>query len=320
MTVKLHLLGGSGRIGRALVDSLVAHPLANVSAIQIYCDSTKVTDIQAYYSSLTSSLVKASGYSAFKTISASSNPDLEALDVTKHIVLNLRGCNNKQQWLNQPLDSLELHARSCRAVVDADLWMQPGTEIIHLSSLLCDLIEGPRSLDDICEGQESYRRPYMVSRLHQEMILSANAYQHSICTSFLRMPAVYGFEDDHLSPWVLNSLCKAKLRGQRVEPRHPDRIVYLSHRDPLLVWIRALIGGSANQCKKRAVNYLNPPMLRLSVSALATLVQDSPKNFSLEDARCLQIELQGDSEISDYHLSSHLSLLAVSISELLDNA
>jgi hypothetical protein len=81
-----------------------------------------------------------------------------------------------------------------------------------------------------------------------------------------------------------------------------------------------LIGGSANQCKKRAVNYLNPPMLRLSVSALATLVQDSPKNFSLEDARCLQIELQGDSEISDYHLSSHLSLLAVSISELLDNA
>jgi nucleoside-diphosphate-sugar epimerase len=319
MTAKLHLLGGSGRIGRALVDSLVAQPLANVSAIQIYCDSTKVTELQAHYSTSTSSLVKASGYSAFNTISASSKPDLEVLDVNKHIVLNLRGINNKQQWLNQPLDSLELHARSCRAVVDADLWMQPGTEIIHLSSLLCDLIEGPRSLDDICEGQESYRRPYMVSRLHQEMILSANAYQHSICTSFLRMPAVYGFEDDHLSPWVLNSLCKAKLRSQRVEPRHPDRIVYLCHRDPLLVWMRALIGGSDNQGKKRTVNYLRPPMLRLSVSALATLVKESPRLFSSAEAEQLQITLEGDAEIVDYDLDSHLTLLTTSISELLAN-
>ena len=319
MTAKLHLLGGSGRIGRALVDSLVAQPLDNVSAIQIYCDSTKVADVRAHYSSSTSSLVKASGYSAFNTISASSKPDPEALDLNRHIVLNLRGINNKQQWLNQPLDSLELHARSCRAVVDADLWMQPGTEIIHLSSLLCDLIEGPRSLDDICEGQESYRRPYMVSRLHQEMILSANAYQHSICTSFLRMPAVYGFEDDHLSPWVLNSLCKAKLRSQRVEPRHPDRIVYLCHRDPLLVWMRALIGGSANQGKKRTVNYLRPPMLRLPVSALATLVKESPRLFSSAEAEQLQITLEGVAEIVDFDLDSHLTLLTTSISELLAN-
>ena len=319
MSAKLHLLGGSGQIGRALVDSLVAQPLANVSAIQIYCDSTKVTDVQAHYSTSTSSLVKASGYSAFNAISASSNPDPEALDLNKHIVLNLRGINNKQQWLNQPLDALELHARSCRAVVDADLWMQPGTEIIHLSSLLCDLIEGPRTLDDICEGQESYRRPYMVSRLHQEMILSANAYQHSICTSFLRMPAVYGFEDDHLSPWVLNSLCKAKLRGQRVEPRHPDRIVYLCHRDPLLVWMRALIGGSANQGKKRTVNYLRPPMLRLPVSALATLVKESPRLFSSAESEQLQITLEGGAEIADYDLDSHLTLLTTSISELLAN-
>jgi nucleoside-diphosphate-sugar epimerase len=320
MTAKLHLLGGSGRIGRALVDSLIAQPLANVSAIQIYCDSTKVADVQTHYSTSTSPLVKASGYSAFSSISASSKPDQqEALEVDKHIVLNLRGINNKQQWLNQPLNSLELHAMSCRAVVDADLWMQPGTEVVHLSSLLCDLIEGPRSLDEICEGQESYRRPYMVSRLHQEMILSANAYQHSICTSFLRMPAVYGFEDDHLSPWVLNSLCKAKLRGQRVEPRHPDRIVYLSHRDPLVVWIRALIGKSATRGKNRTVNYLRPPMLRLSVAALATLVKESPRLFSFGEAQQLQITLEGDAEIADYDLRSHLKLLTTSISELLAN-
>lgn len=317
MSVKLHLLGGSGRIGRALVDSLVAKPLANVSSIQIYCDSTKVEYIHARYSASSSPQVKASGYSAFKTTSALRKTDLEGFNVSKHIVLNLRGINNKQQWLNQPLHSLELHAKSCRTVVDADLWMQPGTEIFHLSSLLCELIEGPRSLDDICEGQESYRRPYMVSRLHQEMILSANAYQHSVCTSFLRMPAVYGFEDDHLSPWVLNSLCKAKLRSQRVEPRHPDRIVYLSHRDPLLVWIRALIGGSANQSNKRTVNFLKPPMLRISVAALATLVKESPRLFSRAEAEHLAITLEGETEITDYNLDSHMTLLATCISELL---
>jgi nucleoside-diphosphate-sugar epimerase len=317
MSVKLHLLGGSGRIGRALVDSLVAQPLANVSVIQIYCDSTKVTHVKAHYSASTLPRVKASGYSAFNTISASSEPELGDLDVSRHIVLNLRGINNKQQWLNQPLDSLELHTRSCRALVDADLWMQPGTEIIHLSSLLCDLIEGPRSLDDICEGQESYRRPYMVSRLHQEMILSANAYQHSIYTSFLRMPAVYGFEDDHLSPWVLNSLCKAKLRGQKVEPRHPNRIVYLAHRDPLLEWIRALIGGTSHHDKNRTVNYLRPSMLRLSVSALATLVKESPRCFSSPEAEQLQITLEGDAEMADFDFDAHLSLLTTSISALL---
>ena len=58
MTVKLHLLGGSGRIGRALVDSLVDQPLANVSAVQIYCDATKVADIQAHYSTSTSPRVR----------------------------------------------------------------------------------------------------------------------------------------------------------------------------------------------------------------------------------------------------------------------
>lgn len=319
MSVELHLLGGSGRIGRALVDSLVAQPLADVSSIHIYCDSTKVTDVQEHYSGSTSPRVKASGYSAFNTNSEARKSDSGSSEITRHVVLNLRGINNKQQWLNQPLDSLELHVRSCRSLVDADLWMQQGTEIIHFSSLLCNLIEGPRSLDDICEGQESYRRPYMVSRLHQEMILSANAYQHSICTTFLRMPAVYGFEDDHLSPWVLNSLCKAKLRGLRVEPRHPDRIVYLSHRDPLLSWIRSLIAGPDLLGKKRTVNYLRPPMLRLTVAALSKLVEESPRLFSSSEAEHHQIMLEGDTATANDAMDSHLRLLATSISELLSN-
>jgi hypothetical protein len=123
--------------------------------------------------------------------------------------------------------------------------------------------------------------------------------------------------DSAVSEIVVLSRNKAKLRGQRVEPRHPDRIVYLSHRDPLLVWIRALIGGSANQGKKRTVNYLRPPMLRLSVSALATLVKESPRLLSTAEAKHLQISLEGDAEITDYDFDSHLRLLTTSISELL---
>lgn len=319
MNVKLHVLGGSGRIGRALVDSLVTEPLACVKAIQIYCDSTKIKNIQAQYSTSATIQVKASGYSDFDSLSVSRDADSEVLDVRKHIILNMRGINNKQQWLNQPLDSLELHTRSCRALVDADLWMNSGAEIIHFSSLLCDLIEGPSSLDDICEGQESYRRPYMTSRLHQEMILAANAYQHSISTSFLRMPAVYGYEDDKYSPWVLNSLCIAKLRGQKVEPRHPNRIVYLSHRDLLLAWIRTLIDESAHHEKERTVNYLKPPMLRLSVITLAKLVQESPDLLTSDQAKSLDIALQGDGKITDFHFASHLNLLTTSISRLLIN-
>jgi len=319
MSIKLHLLGGSGRIGRALVDSLVAQPLPDVSIIQIYCDSTKATRIQGLYSESRLPRVVASGYSAFNIISEGRLSDPGSSDITRQVIFNLRGINNKQQWLNQPLDSLELHVRSCRTLVDAHLWMQPGTEIIHFSSLLCNLIEGPRSLDDICEGQESYRRPYMVSRLHQEMIMSANAYQHSICTTFLRLPAVYGFEDDHLSPWVLNSLCKGKLRGQPVEPRHPDRIVYLSHRDLFLAWLRILIAEPALISKRRTVNYLTPPMLCLTVATLAKLVEESPTQISSSRAEQLQIMLEGDMGTANDAFDSHLRLLTTSISELLSN-
>lgn len=321
MSINLYLLGGSGRIGRALVDSLVAEPVKNLQAIHIYCDSTKAFDLQSLYDSSTSSpLVKVSGYSAFDTLSGARRLGPDSSNVDKHLVWNLRGINNKQQWLNQPLDSLELHCESSRALVNADLWMLPGSEIFHLSSLLCDLIEGPYSLDDICEGQESYRRPYLVSRLHQEEILASNAYQHSICTSLLRMPAIYGFDDDHESPWVLNSLCKLKLAGQKVKPRYPERAIHLCHKDLLISWIRALIVESTSVEKPRTVNYLRPPMLRMSVMSLATLVQESPRTLSPEEIARLQITLQGDTEISESVLDSHLASLTISISEILSGS
>ena len=319
MKLKLHLLGGSGRIGRSLLDSLISNPIDSVSSVQIYCDSTKVNAVQSFYSQATPFHINAACYSEFNVHSLSSRDELDGSSYDKHIVFNLRGINSKQQWLNQPLDSLELHSRSCRALVDANLWMHPGFEIFHFSSLLCDLIEGPLSLDDICQGEESYRRPYMVSRLHQEMILASNAYKHSISTSFLRMPAVYGFNDDNQSPWVLNSLCKTKRLRHSVQPRHTDRIVYLTHRDTLSVWLLALIADSTKHDKKRTVNYLRPPMLQLSVSTLAKLVNDPPSSINPEEATQLGILLKGDTDLTDSNISSHLNLLTSSILNLLSN-
>jgi nucleoside-diphosphate-sugar epimerase len=319
MMVDLHLLGGSGRIGRALLDSLISQPVPNLRAVRIYCDSTKVPELGRHYQSVASPVVLASGYSGFDSSVLVCNREAAKDAGIRHIVINLRGVNNKQQWLNQPLDALELQSNSCRALIDANIWMQSGVEIIHLSSQLCDLIESPRSLDEICEGQESYRRPYMVSRLHQEMMLSANAYQHSILTSFLRLPAVYGFADDQHSPWVLNSFCKARRRGMPVQPRNPDRIVYLTHREPLLACLRSLITSPNHGFRERTVNYIRPPMLRLPVESLATIVRRFPHVLSFSEIENLNISLVGDTGFCSTAIESHLQLLLSSVEELLPN-
>jgi nucleoside-diphosphate-sugar epimerase len=319
MRADLHLLGGSGRIGRALLDSLISQPLTNLRAIRIYCDSTKVPELGRQYQSVASPVVLASGYSAFNSSVIVDNQEVAKDAVCRQIVINLRGVNNKQQWLNQPLDALALQSNSCQALIDANLWMHSGVEIIHLSSQLCDLIEGARSLDEICEGQESYRRPYMVSRLHQEMLLSANAYQHSILTSFLRLPAVYGFADDQHSPWVLNSFCNARRRGMPVQPRNPHRIIYLTHREPFLAFLRFLISSPNHGCRERTVNYIRPPMLRLPVDSLAAIVRHFPNVPSLSEIENLNISLVGDTGLCSTTIKSHLQLLLSSVEKLLSN-
>jgi hypothetical protein len=60
-------------------------------------------------------------------------------------------------------------------------------------------------------------------------------------------------------------------------------------------------------------------MLRLSVSALTNLVRESPKMYSLAEAKQLQITLEGDTRITDYAFDLHLRLLTTSILELLVN-
>ena len=90
---------------------------------------------------------------------------------SKDIICNLRGINNKQQWLNQPLDSLELHVKSCRTLVDADLWMNPGTEIIHFSSLLCNLIRRYQVV-----GRYLRRTGKLSQALYSKQITSGNDF------------------------------------------------------------------------------------------------------------------------------------------------
>jgi nucleoside-diphosphate-sugar epimerase len=317
MSLHLHLLGGAGRIGSALVDSLLSDPLVDLGNIWIYCDLTKVLESDNKRLLLNSLNVRSRSYSAF-SLSTLLQEGLAKRD-DKHLVINLRGVNNKVYWLNQPLDALELQIQSCRCLVDSDLWMFPGVEIIHMSSQLCDLIESPVSLEEMCNGQESYRRPYMISRLHQEAMLSANAYQHRIPTSFLRLPAVYGFPDDISSPWVLNSLCKQLLQEDKTLPRHPERLIYLLHRHPLLECLRGLISASCSPISNCTVRYLRPPMLQMSVKTLALLVENEHKSGSFEDLEGGAITLVSDAKLQLVDQSTHLKLLEVTIRGLLKN-
>jgi hypothetical protein len=65
MSIHLHLLGGAGRIGTALVESLLAEPLDNLSVISIYCDSTKAVTLQERQSPDCRTRIQARGYAAF---------------------------------------------------------------------------------------------------------------------------------------------------------------------------------------------------------------------------------------------------------------
>ena len=314
MSIHLHLLGGAGRIGTALVESLLAEPVDDLSVISIYCDSTKAVTLQERQSPDSRPRIQARGYAAFG-MSALPNEE-SAFHEGRQVVVNLRGVNDKKQWLNQPLDAMELHTQACRCVIDSDLWMHSSVEVIHLSSQLCDLIEGPNALEQICEGQESYRRPYMVSRLHQEAMLSAHAFQRGIPTSFVRLPAVYGFRDDYKSPWVLNSLSKQWNQFQKVEARSPESMIYLSHRQPLISYLRSLIVHPKSEQNLRTVRYLRPPMLAMTVESLASLIKspsdvdfNSPTNISA-------MALIGSGDVQESDRLSHLQLLSCTIDNL----
>lgn len=317
MRLHLHLLGGAGRIGTALVESLQVNPLTELDRVWIYCDSTKAVEVEKQQSSQQNSSIRAKGYSEFSLTPIHQEGQAGASD--KHVVINMRGINSKIHWLNQPQDALDLQIQACRSLIDSDLWMFAGVEIIHFGSQLCDLIESPVSLQEMCEGQESYRRPYMISRLHQEAMLSANAFQHGIPTSFVRLPAVYGFSGDDRSPWVLNSLCKHLRQDGRVEPRNPERLVYLTHRQPLIEYICSLFSTSSRPLKDCTVRYLRPPMLKMTVKKLASLIECVHRGSSFTEVEDEDVMLISETNLHALDQSSHLELLESTIRGLLVN-
>ena len=100
MKINLYLLGGSGKIGSALVKSLVDRPLINLSSIYIFCDSTKVPRLNALYQDVKEPYIEVSGYSSFDRTTLAKNSNGDKSKPYRSVVVNLRGINNKQQCKN----------------------------------------------------------------------------------------------------------------------------------------------------------------------------------------------------------------------------
>tara|TARA_Y100001933_G_scaffold259827_1_gene310610 strand:- start:681 stop:1628 length:948 start_codon:yes stop_codon:yes gene_type:complete len=315
MNIYLHLLGGGGRIGTAIIESIAQRAKSKVKSINIYCDSTKIEELKKRITTNTKVEYQYKGYSEF-------NHDLTGLGYgctvkNKNVVLNLRGINDKKKWLNEPLTALDLQIESCKTITESNLWMVPGVEIIHFSSQLCEIIEQPVSIEQMCEGQESYRRPYMISRMHQEAMLTAYAYKHGIKTNLIRLPAIYGFQDDKKSPWVLNSLCNQLLKEGVVKPRNPNREINITHREKLIKYVMDIIEPGEERVIGGTVNYLSPPMIKMQVQTLASLIESNKKINSKIDEIGGKIELIDESCLTHEDKKSHLDLLNQTITSLL---
>ena len=234
MNRHIHLLGGTGRIGTQILNRLkkINPYFANV---WIYCDGQKASFKKE------SEIDKNIGFEIeFLNYSAFSIENLiiqnKATEKDYHLILNLRGINNKKFWLNNPLDALDLNTKYCQFLIDSDIWKYPNIRLIHLSSKLCELIEGNYSMNEICEGHDSYRNAYMISRLYQELLLTSYSYKTSLKTNFIRLPAIYGYEDDYKVPWVLNSFVKEFIQNIKF-PQNPN-VTWLAHLEFLLQFLK----------------------------------------------------------------------------------
>lgn len=314
MGIHLHLVGGAGRIGSALTKSLMSNRMEGIEKLWIYCDSTKAKEINKLAIETEVLGVRARGYSGFSITKQIEQGAAKHDD--SHVIVILRGINDKVSWLNQPLKALELHAQICRQITESDLWMHRNIKLIHMSSQLCDLIEGPTSLVEICEGQESYRRPYMVSRLHQEAILTAHAFEHGVPTCIVRLPAVYGFEDDDRSPWVLNSLCSQYSKNGVMTPRNGEKEIYLTQKDFLIYYLRDLIGNAFKRDQNLTVSFRRPPMLRMRVETLAQIILGEVNGAT--GLECTDLGVRMLSDTSEYAIKGeHVKVLRDTIKRLM---
>ena len=324
MRTNLHILGGTGKMGtafRKMINNLKIDYLGNII---IYCDGNKASKYNAKNNSQKN--IKFINYSSFNFSELKINKIINEND--KNVILNLRGVNNKKSWLNKPLESLEIQFKSCSSIVESDICIHPNTEIIHFSSQLCDLIESSLALDEICDGEDNYRRAYMISRLHQESMLTAYAFMNGIDTKFIRLPFVYGFYSDNENPWVLNSLIKQYVKKGSIELRKPNSFAWFIHKDFLLSYIiNQVTQDNKTKSNFKTVSYLKCPMIGIKVELLAKFIveiihENNPINFdnlkdnfktkeiNSEDNLIIQIKLLCKSikEIYDFETSKTLKV------------
>lgn len=276
MSGNLHLLGGTGKIGTSLFNSINNFALENINKIWIYCDGNKANHYSENYSSL-NSRIRFVNYSAFNLNELHKLSEKDNYE--KNIIINLRGVNNKKDWLNKPLESLDTQLQSCMNLIESDLWIYPNYKIIHLSSQLCDLIEDKNSIEDICDGEDNYRKAYMISRLHQECLLTAHAYKYGVETNFIRLPFVYGFDSDKDNPWVLNSIIRSYIKNGNVNLRNPNSYAWFLHKNSLIDFLRhTILDLCINRSSNKTVSYLNCPMLGIKVIDLANLIINCIEN------------------------------------------
>lgn len=317
MTMHVHLVGGAGRIGTALAKSLLSDPLENLGSLSVYCDLTKAKGLYGALEYKGNIPIQVESYSAFALKSVIDKGWAHFRD--RHVVMLLRGVNDKRYWLNQPLEAMNIQLRACHSLIESDVSLHQDVRIIHFTSQLCDLIESVSSLAEICGGLDSYRRPYMISRLHQEATLTAFAYQRSIPTTFIRLASVYGFYDDENSPWVLNSLITQHLKHHALDIRNPDTMLYLMHRDPLIRFLRSQLGCVNLESAENTVSYVRPPMLPVPVKTLGAAIEahgalDSSLNHFFENT-----QLTGNCDDAEMQVSDHVRLLTSVIGELIHN-
>lgn len=307
MKTHIYMIGGAGRIGTALAKSLVAEPLDQLGSLSIYCDLTKASGLQAALGYKGRLLVQVQSYSAFSLQSVFDQGWAQHQD--RHVILLHRGINDKRYWLNQPLEAFNIQIQACRLIMESDIEMHSNVSIIHFTSQLCDLIERGCSLDEVCGGLESYRRPYMISRLHQEALLTAYAYKHSIPTTFIRLASVYGFDDDKSSPWVLNTLIRQYRKHNQLDIRNPSSLLSLMHREPLIHFLRNLLAQD-NPCHSdNTIFYLSPPLLSMTLDQLASFIGGQSPLVSTSREGFATLELGGDFSGSCYDVHDHVKFL-----------
>ena len=314
----IHLLGGSGKIGTSFCESLKNKKLDGIDNVWVYCDGSKTSNrIDLIPNNNNEITIIYKNYASFNLDRLVNEKFLDKK--SSNIIINLRGVNNKRDWLNKPLEALDIQLQSCLNIIDSDFNLFPNTKIIHISSQLCELIEGNHSLPEICDGEDSYRHAYMISRLHQESILKAYAYKYGIETRFIRLPAVYGYFDDYNSPWILNTLIKQFSREGSITLRKPGTTTWLTHKNILVDFLRNAVLDFSKNSFESNVSYLECPKIGLKLETLSKIIEKCIIDKCVEEID-LENEILLSSTCSKEELKLQINYLKKSIIHLYDHA